>query len=88
MASRNEQAGSSHSRVSELRVVIAVDNYSEAVRLYRDVLGLTPLADFSTDQGQCLLLDAGRATLELGDRGHAAEIDQLEVGHSAGNPSA
>jgi uncharacterized glyoxalase superfamily protein PhnB len=50
------------------------------VRLYRDALGLPEVADWSSDQGRVLLLDAGRATLELFDEAQAAMVDDLEVG--------
>ena len=38
------------------------------------------VADWSSDQGRVLLLDAGRATLELFDEAQAAMVDDLEVG--------
>ena len=38
------------------------------------------MADWSSDQGRVLLLDAGRATLELFDEAQAAMVDDLEVG--------
>lgn len=66
--------------VHELRITLTVDDFDAAVRLYRDALGLPALADWSTDQGRVLLLDAGRATLELFDEAQAAMVDDLEVG--------
>jgi methylmalonyl-CoA/ethylmalonyl-CoA epimerase len=50
------------------------------VKLYRDGLGLPQVADWSSEQGRVLLLDAGRATLELFDESQAAMVDDLEVG--------
>jgi len=44
------------------------------------VLGLRQLEDYSADTGRAVLLDAGRATIELADPGHAAHVDRLEVG--------
>jgi catechol 2,3-dioxygenase-like lactoylglutathione lyase family enzyme len=70
--------------VSELRLVLTVDDFDAAVALFRDGLGMAQLADFSTERGSCLLLDVGAATLELTDTGHAAEIDELEVGRVTG----
>jgi lactoylglutathione lyase len=67
-------------RVRELRLVVTVDEYEEAVRFYRDVLGLSELADFSSADGQVKLLDAGRATLEIVDAAQARFIDEVEVG--------
>jgi catechol 2,3-dioxygenase-like lactoylglutathione lyase family enzyme len=66
--------------VRELRITLTVDDFDAAVRLYRDALGLPEVADWSSDQGRVLLLDAGRATLELFDEAQAAMVDELEVG--------
>ena len=66
--------------VQELRITLTVDDFDAAVRLYRDALGLPEIADWSSDQGRVLLLDAGRATLELFDEAQAAMVDDLEVG--------
>jgi catechol 2,3-dioxygenase-like lactoylglutathione lyase family enzyme len=66
--------------VQELRITLTVDDFDAAVRLYRDALGLPEVADWSSDEGRVLLLDAGRATLELFDEAQAAMVDDLEVG--------
>jgi predicted enzyme related to lactoylglutathione lyase len=66
--------------VSELRLVVTVENHDEAVRFYRDVLGLPELADFSSDDGNVVLLDAGHATIEVVDLRQAQFIDRVEVG--------
>jgi catechol 2,3-dioxygenase-like lactoylglutathione lyase family enzyme len=64
----------------ELRLVLTVDDFDAAVELYRDTLGLPELPAYESDGGRIALLDAGRATLELIDEGHAAAIDEIEVG--------
>ena len=66
--------------VQEFRITLTVDDFDAAVKLYRDTLGLPQLQDWSSDQGRVLLLDAGRATLELFDEAQAAMVDDLEVG--------
>jgi catechol 2,3-dioxygenase-like lactoylglutathione lyase family enzyme len=66
--------------VHELRLVVTVDDYDAAVAFYRDGLGLPQQAVYGSPDGRVILLDAGRATLELADRGHAAYIDEVEVG--------
>ena len=66
--------------VQEFRITLTVDDFDAAVRLYRDALGLPEVADWSSEQGRVLLLDAGRATLELFDEAQAAMVDELEVG--------
>ena len=67
--------------VQEFRITLTVDDFDAAVRLYRDALGLPEVADWSSEQGRVLLLDAGRATLELFDEAQAAMVDDLEAGH-------
>jgi lactoylglutathione lyase len=66
--------------VRQLRLVVTVDNYDEALAFYRDVLGLTEEAAFAAGGGRVSILDAGRATLEITDQPHAAHIDRVEVG--------
>ena len=66
--------------VQEFRITLTVEDFDAAVKLYRDALGLPQLQDWSSDQGRVLLLDAGRATLELFDEAQAAMVDDLEVG--------
>ena len=66
--------------VREMRLVVTAEDYDDALRFYRDVLGLPELAAFSSAGGHVTILDAGRATLELTDPVHAAYIDQVEVG--------
>ena len=66
--------------VRELRLVVTAADYDEAVRFYRDVLGLPEQAEYSSREGRVTILDAGRATLELADPRHAEFVDELEVG--------
>jgi lactoylglutathione lyase len=66
--------------VHQLRVVVTADDYEEALRFYREVLGLPELGAFSGEHGHVTILDAGRATLELTDPAHAEYIDDVEVG--------
>lgn len=72
--------------VTELRLVVTAENYPEALAFYRDVLGLVQLAEFDSPDGHVVLLDAGRATLELTDPGNAAYVDQVEVGRRVAGP--
>ena len=67
--------------VSEMRLVVTTEDYDAAVALYRDTLGLSESAEYlSEDQGRVIILDAGRATLEIADPGHAIYVDDVEVG--------
>jgi lactoylglutathione lyase len=67
-------------KVKELRLVVTADDYEEALRFYRDVLGLTERAAFTSEGGHVTILEACRATVEIADRPHAEYIDRVEVG--------
>jgi lactoylglutathione lyase len=69
-----------HSTVRELRLVVTAPDYEEAVRFYRDVLGLPEREAYATPDGRVTILEAGRATLELADPAQAEFIDRVEVG--------
>jgi lactoylglutathione lyase len=71
---------SGDSPVREMRLVVTATDYAEAVRFYRDVLGLPERASFSSPDGQVVILEAGRATLEIADPAQAEFIDRVEVG--------
>jgi catechol 2,3-dioxygenase-like lactoylglutathione lyase family enzyme len=63
-----------------MRLVVTVDDYEEAVRFYRDVLGLPEREAYNSPDGRVTILDAGVATLELADPQQAEFIDRVEVG--------
>jgi lactoylglutathione lyase len=65
--------------VTELRVALTAADFDEALAFYRDALGLEQLADCSKD-GRVVLLQAGRATLELFDESQADTVDAIEAG--------
>jgi lactoylglutathione lyase len=69
--------------VTELRLVVTAADYDQALRFYRDVLGLPERAAYSSPGGRVAILEAGRATLELADPPHAAYIDDVEGGRRA-----
>jgi catechol 2,3-dioxygenase-like lactoylglutathione lyase family enzyme len=72
--------------IRELRLVVTADDYDEAVAFYRDVLGMRQLEQWtSPDGGQVVLLEAGRATLEITDPRNTAWVDEVEVGRSIGS---
>jgi lactoylglutathione lyase len=66
--------------VLEMGLVVTAPDYEAALVFYRDVLGMPEIGVFSSPGGHVTILDAGRATLELGDPGHAAYVDEVEVG--------
>ncbi|MGD9701550.1 MAG: VOC family protein [Acidimicrobiia bacterium] len=68
-------------RVLQLRLIVEADDYDEAVRFYRDVLGLDEQAAFEGEgDARVAILDAGRATLEIANPAQKRMIDEIEVG--------
>jgi len=66
--------------VIELRVALTAKSYERLAGFYRDGLGLEPAQVWPDDQGRALVLDMGRATLEVFDERQAETVDQIEVG--------
>lgn len=67
--------------VLQLRLVVEAEDFEQAVAFYRDVLGLHEQAAFEgAGDARVVILDAGRATLELANPAQRAMIDQVEVG--------
>jgi predicted enzyme related to lactoylglutathione lyase len=67
--------------VLQMRLVVEADDYAEAVRFYRDVLGMREeLAVSGPDGAEVSILDGGRATLELANPAQVRYIDEVEVG--------
>ena len=73
------------SPVQEVRVSLTVDDFDAALTFYRDVLGL-PEEQAYADSGRVSILAAGRATIEIIDAQHAAEVDEIEVGRRVAGP--
>lgn len=68
-------------RVLQMRLVVEADDYDDAVRFYRDVLGAGEELRIHGDNGEKVtILDVGRATLELSNPQQVAMIDRVEVG--------
>lgn len=74
----NDAVGSR--RVLQLRLVVEAEEFDEAVRFYRDVLGLAEEESFVDGDARVVILDAGRATLELANPSQKRMIDDVEVG--------
>ena len=66
--------------VLELRVALTTADFERLVSFYCDGLGLEPAQVWPGDQGRALVLDMGKATLEVFDEMQAETIDQIEVG--------
>jgi methylmalonyl-CoA/ethylmalonyl-CoA epimerase len=69
-----------NSPVLELRVALTTEDYERMLRFYQDGLGIEPAQLWVNDSDRAVLLEMGRATLEIFDEPHAVVVDQLEVG--------
>ncbi len=72
--------------IHELRVALTVDDFDGAAALYKDALNLPIMLEWTGAQGRGIVLDAGRATIELIDRPQAEHIDEVEVGERVSGP--
>jgi predicted enzyme related to lactoylglutathione lyase len=67
--------------VRQLRLVVHAEDYEEALRFFRDVLGMAEQEAYSGEAGaEVAILDAGRATLEIANTAQVEMIDDVEVG--------
>ncbi len=72
--------------VRELRVALTVENFEQAVAVYRDGLRLPVVKEWSAPEGRGLILGAGRGTIELLDRADAEHTDAVEAGARVAGP--
>ncbi len=63
-----------------MRVAITTSEYERLVNFYCKGLGIDPAAIWNNGQGQALILNMGKATLEIFDEIQAETIDHLEAG--------
>ena len=63
--------------MTELRIALTVQDFDQALAFYRDALGLEQIADWSSEAGRVVALDAGRAMLELFDDAQAETVWRL-----------
>ena len=66
--------------VLELRVAVTTDDFVRMSKFYFDALGIAPSQFWNNGQGQAVILDMGKATLEIFDEAQAHTIDQIETG--------
>ncbi len=76
----NTAPQTSKTPILELRVALTTSDYERLTRFYCIGLGLEPAALWVNDNDKAMLLNLGRATLEIFDEPHAEIVDQLEVG--------
>jgi methylmalonyl-CoA/ethylmalonyl-CoA epimerase len=68
------------SPVLEFRVAFTSADFERLVKFYIEGLGIEPSAIWNNGQGQGVVLDMGRATLEIFDEDQAQTVDQIEAG--------
>ena len=77
----------SDTAVNQLRVVLVTADFDAAVRYYRDTLGLSESAAIAGPDGaRVVILEAGRATLELANAAQARFIAEVETGGTPSTP--
>lgn len=65
----------------QMRLVVHSEDLDAALELYRDALGMPVELDLASEgDARVVVLDAGRATLELINTAQRSLIDQLELG--------
>jgi catechol 2,3-dioxygenase-like lactoylglutathione lyase family enzyme len=73
--------------IREVRIVLTVEHFDQAVQFYRDRLGLAVVEEWQRAEGSGVILALGpHATLELFDAPQAAFVDQMEVGRRVSGP--
>jgi AcrR family transcriptional regulator len=66
--------------VRQLRVVVAAEDFEDALAFYRDVVGMPQAEAYEGDGGaRVAILDAGRATIELSNAEQVRFIDEVET---------
>ncbi len=73
--------------IREVRIVLTVEQFDQAVQFYRDRLGLAVVEQWQRASGSGVILALGpHTTLELFDAAQAAFVDQVEVGRRVSGP--
>ena len=73
-------AGDHAGGVRQLRLVVQAPDFEQALSFYRDVVGMPQAEAYEAEGGaRVVILDAGRATLELANPAQVAFIDGVET---------
>ena len=65
--------------IFELRVALTTGDYERMVKFYCDGLGIEPTQLWQNGEGKAMILDMGKATLEIFDEKQAETIDEIEA---------
>ena len=74
------------SPVLELRVALTTSDFERMTKFYFEALGIQTAQFWNNGQGQAVVLDMGKATLEIFDEAQAQTIDQIEAGKRVSGP--
>jgi predicted enzyme related to lactoylglutathione lyase len=77
---KSNQAADSDKPILEFRVALTTGDYDRLVNFYCTGLGIEPAQFWNNGQGQALIFDMGKATLEIFDEAQAQTVDQIETG--------
>jgi lactoylglutathione lyase len=73
--------------IREVRIVLTVERFDQAVQFYRDRLGLAVVEQWQRAESSGVILALGpHTTLELFDAPQAAFVDQVEAGRRVSGP--
>lgn len=72
--------------VIELRIALTSSEYERIIEFYCEGLGIEPAAIWNNEGGRAMMLEMGRATLELFDETQAGVIDRIEAGRRLSGP--
>lgn len=67
-----------------VNLVLRVDDFDNTLALFRDEFGME-IEEEWREVGNGVLLNAGKATIEIADATQAADVDRIEVGHTTNN---
>jgi lactoylglutathione lyase len=72
--------------MEEFRIALTAGKFDRALSFYRDVIGLSVLQEWPSQEGRGVLFSLEKATLEIIDEVHATWVDKMEVGRRVSGP--
>lgn len=66
--------------ILELRLCMTTGDYERLVKFYCEGLGVEPAQVWKDNVGRALMIDMGRASLEIIDETQADSVDEIEAG--------
>ena len=72
--------------MEEFRIALTAGKFDTALSFYRDVVGLSVMQEWPSQEGRGVLFSLEKATLEIIDETHAAWVDRMEVGRRLSGP--